>query len=44
MLPSLIPGDDVPNGLQIVGPAILVKEIVGVLPDIDSENWLKTIT
>jgi hypothetical protein len=43
MLPNLIPGDNVPNRLEIVRPPILIKEIVRVLPDIDSENWFKTI-
>jgi len=44
MLLNLIPGDNIPNCLQIVGPPILVEEIVRVLPDIDPENCLKTIT
>ena len=41
---GLIPDDNVPNRLQIVGSPILVEQIVRVLPDIDPENWLKTIT
>ena len=44
MLLNLIPGDNIPNCLQIVGTPILVEEIVRVLPDIDPENCLKTIT
>ena len=41
---GLIPDDNVPYRLQIVGSPILVEQIVRVLPDIDPENWLKTIT
>ena len=30
--------DDLEEGLDVVRPAVLVVEIVGMLPDIDSEN------
>src|SRR5262245_20894491 len=34
----LIPVDHVPPGLEVVGAAVLVVEVVGVLPDIDAED------
>lgn len=36
--PYDLPVDDLPDGTQVVGTAILIVEIVGVLPDIDSEE------
>src|SRR3972149_4270567 len=32
------PVDDVPPGGDVVGPAVLVVEVVGVLPDVDAED------
>src|SRR6185312_15838955 len=32
------PVDDVPPGLEVVGPAVAVREVVGVLPDVVSED------
>src|SRR5690349_20404113 len=32
---DLVPVDDVPEGLDVLGPAVLVLEVVGVLPDVD---------
>src|SRR6266576_672664 len=34
-----VPVDDVPPGLEVVGPAVLVLQVVGVLPDVDAEQW-----
>src|SRR5258708_32844347 len=43
LLESLIhrvPVDDVPPRGEVVGPAVLVLQIVGMFPDIDAENRL----
>ncbi len=32
------PVDDVPKGLHVIGPHILVFEIISVLPDIDDQK------
>ena len=37
---DLVPVDDVPPGREVVGPAILVVQVVGVLPDVDTEDGL----
>src|SRR4051812_21735495 len=37
--PDLPPVDDIPPGGEIVGAAVLVVEVVGVLPDVDAEQW-----
>src|SRR6266478_5492789 len=34
----LVPVDDVPPGGEVVGTAVLVLEVVGVLPDVDAEQ------
>src|SRR6266478_2344527 len=44
MFLNLIPLYDVPIRLQIIGPPILVKQIVRVLPYIDTKNRFETIT
>ena len=33
-----VPGDDVPPRVDVVGPAVLVLEVVGVLPDVDATS------
>ena len=33
------PVDDVPEGLDVVGAAVLVVEVVGVFPDVEAEDW-----
>ena len=33
-----VPVDDVPPGLEIFGPAVLVLQVVGVLPHVDAEQ------
>lgn len=33
-----IPGDDVPPGFEVVGAAVLVVQIIGVLPDVAGEQ------
>src|SRR5712691_1466720 len=35
---DLLPVDDVPPGGEVVGAAVLVLEVVGVLPDVDAEQ------
>src|SRR6202030_500085 len=45
---SVIPGDrvpvdHVPPGFDIIGPAVLVIQVVGVLPNIDAENRCITV-
>src|SRR5882724_10070929 len=35
---GLVPVHGVPPGLEVVGPAVLVLEIIGVLPDVDAED------
>ena len=37
-----VPIHDVPECVDVVGTAVLVVEIVGVLPDIDPEEWCGT--
>src|ERR1700676_23225 len=32
------PVDDVPPGIDVVGAAVLVLQVVGVLPDVDAEQ------
>src|SRR5688572_21207508 len=39
-LVHLRPVHDIPPGIDVVRPAILVLEIVGVLPDVDTEDHL----
>ena len=34
----LVPVDDVPPGREVVGPPVLVVEVVGVLPNVDAED------
>jgi len=40
VLLGVIPVDHIPPGLEVVGAAVLVVEIVGVLPDIVAEDGL----
>jgi hypothetical protein len=40
---DFVPVDDVPPGGQIVGAAVLVLEIVGVLPDIVAEDGVEAL-
>src|SRR5579862_8896262 len=35
---DLRPVDDVPPGVDVIGPAVLVLQVVRVLPDIDAED------
>src|SRR4029077_6691526 len=35
---DLVPVDDVPEGLDVFGPAVLVLQVVGVLPDVEAED------
>ena len=35
-----VPVDHVPPGREVVGPAVLVLQVVGVLPDVDAEDGL----
>src|SRR5215208_6317361 len=37
---DLGPVHDVPPGVDVIGPAVLVFQIVGVLPDVDAEDGL----
>src|SRR5947209_18628145 len=32
-----VPVDDLPPGVDVVGPLVLIAEVVGVLPDVDAE-------
>ena len=32
------PGEDVPDFLEVVSTAVLVVEVVGMLPDVDSDE------
>src|SRR3954467_8218038 len=36
---GLRPIDHIPDGLQVIGAAVLVVEIVGVLPHVHAEDW-----
>ena len=36
---DLGPVDDVPKGLDVIWPAILVVEVVSVFPDVEAEYW-----
>ena len=36
---GLRPIDHRPNGFEVIGAAVLIVEIIGVFPDIDSEDW-----
>src|SRR4249920_1589266 len=38
-----VPVDDVPPCLEVVGPAVLVVEVVGVLPHVDAEERYVTV-
>src|SRR5712692_4877841 len=38
-----VPVDHVPPGVEIVGTAVLVLKIVGVLPDIVAHDWMVAI-
>src|SRR5271166_5641546 len=38
-LGHLGPVHDVPPGVDVVRPAVLVVEVVRVLPDVDAEEW-----
>jgi len=40
---DFFPVDYVPPGLEIFGPAVVVFEIVGVLPDIVAEDGMKSL-
>jgi hypothetical protein len=35
---DVFPIDDVPKGVNVIGPAILVIEIVGVFPYVEKQN------
>lgn len=37
-----IPVDDLPNSLEIVRADVLVLKVVGMLPDIDAQQWNQT--
>src|SRR5262245_42461344 len=37
---DLRPVDDVPPGTDVVRPAVLIFQVVGVLPDVESEDRL----
>jgi hypothetical protein len=41
ILAHLLPVDHIPKVLNIFRAAILIKKVVGMLPDIDTKNWLK---
>ncbi len=38
-----VPVDDLPEGGEVVGAAVLIVEIVGVLPDVEGEEWLEVV-
>src|SRR5258705_4929509 len=40
---DFLPVDDVPPRLDVVGPAVLVFQIVGVLPDVETHDRLLTL-
>src|SRR4029453_5268801 len=35
---GLVPVHDVPPGIDVVGAAVLVEQVVGVLPDVEAED------
>ena len=35
----LVPVNHVPERLDVVGSTVLIVEVVGVLPDVDGEQW-----
>src|SRR5690606_12907868 len=37
-LGDVVPVDDVPKGGDVVGPQVLILEVVGVLPHVESED------
>src|SRR5947209_17205655 len=37
-LGHLVPRDDVPPRLQVLGPTVLVRQVIGVLPDVVAED------
>lgn len=38
-LAHILPVDDVPDGLHVVRPDVFVLQVVGVLPDVDAQEW-----
>ena len=38
-----IPVKNIPDGSQIVGAAVTVIYVIGVLPDIKGQDWLETV-
>src|SRR5436190_14655829 len=38
VLAGLRPVDDIPPGVDVVGPLVLVLQVVGVLPDVDADD------
>ena len=40
---DFIPIDDVPPGVEIIGAAVLVLEVVGMFPDVVAHDGIETI-
>src|SRR5205085_2682628 len=40
VLRRLVPVHRIPPGLEVVGPAVLVLQVIGVLPHIDADHGL----
>src|SRR6266550_962457 len=43
ILPHRVPVHHIPPSLNVVGPAVLVLEIIGVFPNIHAKDWLVAI-
>ena len=41
-LADILPVDDIPDGLHIVGPHVLVLKVVGMLPHVDAKQGNET--
>ena len=42
MLVDDLPVDELPEGSEMVGTAILIIHIVGMLPNVEGEQWSET--
>src|ERR1700735_2983135 len=43
-LVDLVPVHDIPPGREIVGPLVLILEVVGVLPDVVAQDRIETLS
>lgn len=39
VLCHLVPVDDFPEGIDVIGTAVLVIQVICMLPDVKAENW-----